>query len=81
MAFLTTIVRLGESFYFQRQEGSFDTRIFDAWLIQTMDLFAQKGPGEYWAIRRHQFNPQFVKFLEAELAANKPKPMYPAASE
>ena len=81
MGFLATIVRLGESFYFQRQEGTFDTRIFDAWLLQTMDLFVQKGPREYWALRSHQFNPEFVRFFEEKLAANKPKPMYPNGSE
>jgi hypothetical protein len=81
MALLATIVRFGESFYFQRQEGSIDSRLFDAWLVQTLDLFAQKGPREYWAIRGHQFNPEFVAFFEAKMAASKPKPMYKPESE
>lgn len=81
LAFLGGLIRTWESFYLQKQQGAFESRIFDAWLIQLLDLFAQPGTLEYWAMRRHQFTPEFVDFLEAKMATNKPKPMYPKKPE
>ena len=76
MSLLGALVRMWESFYLQKQDGTFEPKIFDPWMIQLLDLFAQEGAREYWALRRHQFSPEFVEFFEAELADSAPKPMY-----
>lgn len=76
MCILGSIVRMWESFYLQMQEGTFEPRIFESWMTQLTDLFGQPGVQEYWAMRAHQFTPEFVEFLEVELTANKSKPMY-----
>jgi hypothetical protein len=81
MAVMGSIVRMWESFYLQKQEGTFEPRIFDSWMIQLLDLFAQQGVREYWAIRKHQFTSEFVEFLDERSAANKPKPMYGTESQ
>ena len=77
MAFLASIVRMFESFYFQKMDGSFDDRLFDSWMTQTLDLFGTEGGREYWAFRKHQFNAEFVEFFDQQMATFTPRPMYP----
>ena len=77
MAFLGSIMRMWETFYFQKQGGTFESRIFDSWLVQLVDLFGNDGVREYWAIRRHNFTAEFVEFIDETIATATPKPMHP----
>jgi len=77
MAFLASIMRTFESFFFQKKEGLFDDRLFDAWMVQCIDLFGGKGGREYWELRKHQFSTEFVEYLDQQFANATPNPMYP----
>ena len=80
MAFLASWIRTFESFYFQKKEGSFDTELFDSWMVQTLDFFVKEGPSEYWALRKHQFSTDFVEYFDEQLESFTPKPMYPESA-
>jgi len=80
MAFLASIVRTFESFYFQKKEGSFDAQLFDSWMVQTLDFFVKEGPSEYWALRKHQFSTEFIEYFDEQLESFTPKPMYPESA-
>ena len=77
MAFLALIVRTFETFYFQKKDGSFDRRLFDAWMVQCLDLLASHGSREFWALRKHQFSAEFVEYMGQQIATVTAKPMYP----
>lgn len=79
--YVGAITRMYESFHMQEQAGTFDTQLLESWMNQVIDLYGLPGAREYWEHRKHQFTPEFVEFLEAELATRNPKPMYPTESE
>ena len=81
IAFIGAIMRMYESFHLQRKAGTFDPQLFDSWMNQAIDLFGLQGARDYWEIRRHQFTPEFVEYLEAELANRKPQRMYDEEAE
>ena len=64
-----------EAFYFQRVDGSFDGRLFDSWVTQLQDLFANPGSREYWALRKHQFSAEFVTFMDQAIENATPNSM------
>ena len=76
MALLAAIMRTYETFYFERLEGRFDSRVWEGYEAQMIDLYANVGVQEYWAIRRHQFSSEFDSFLVSRTAAVGAKPMY-----
>ena len=76
MAFLSAIILMWESFFLQKKDEIFESRIFDSRLVQLLDLFGNEGVREYWAIRKHGFTADFVAFLDERIAANEPKTMY-----
>ena len=80
MAYLTAIMRTYETFYFERVEGRFDSRMWDGYSAQLVDLYNNDGVQEYWAIRKHQFSPDFDSYLTSKAAAVEAKPMYGAGS-
>jgi hypothetical protein len=80
MALLASIMRTYETFYFERIEGRFDTRMWDGYEAQMIDLYNNKGVREYWAIRKHQFSREFDSFLTSRTTAVEARPMYRADS-
>jgi len=78
MAFMATLLRTLESFYYQKKEGIFAGEIFDTWMIQYIDLFGHEGVREYWAVRKHQFSAEFVSWFDEQLATLTPTQLYPA---
>jgi len=76
MAFLSAIMLMWESFFLQKQDGTFEAQIFDSWLVHVIDLFGNEGVREYWAIRKHGFTAEFVEFLDEQIATSEPIPMY-----
>ncbi|MFT5501350.1 MAG: hypothetical protein ACI88G_001487 [Woeseiaceae bacterium] len=77
MALMGSITRMWETFFFERRDGRFDSNMYDAWMVQLIDLHGNTGVQEYWSIRKHQFTPEFVTYLDQALAAVAPKDMYP----
>ena len=51
--------------------------MYDAWMVQLIDLHGNVGVKEYWSIRKHQFTPAFVTYLDRILTAVTPMDMYP----
>jgi hypothetical protein len=80
MGWHAATLRTFESFYFQLIDGSFDSRLFDAWIAQWMDLIANQGPREYWELRKHQFSTEFAEYMEQQIANATPKSMYPGSA-
>ena len=76
MALLASIMRTYETFYFERIEGRFDSRMWDGYEAQMIDLYNNVGVREYWAIRKHQFSSDFDSFLVSRTSAVEAKPMY-----
>jgi len=76
MGFLAAIMRTYETFYFERLEGRFDSRMWDGYSAQLFDLYANVGVQEYWEIRKHQFSDEFCAFLNSQSTTVDSKPMY-----
>ena len=77
MALIASITRMWETFYFEKRDGRFESEMYDSWLIQLIDLHGNPGVKEYWSMRKHQFTPDFVEYLDEKLAVIAPKNMYP----
>lgn len=75
--YLGSLFRMWESFFYQKQEGAFDNKIFESWVALLVDTFGNAGVREYWAIRKHQFSDEFVEFVDQQIATTEPRPMYP----
>ena len=73
---LSSISRTLESFYFQERRRQLDARLFEGWFTQYLDLHAYPGVAEYWSMRRHQYSPEFVSYLDARLSGRTGKPLY-----
>lgn len=80
VSYISIVLRMFESFYLQEQDGTFDSRLFGGWSATYFDLFANEGPREVLAIRKHLFNAQFIEFLQNRLASAAPKDMYSKAA-
>ena len=76
MALLGSIMRTYETFYFERMEGRFDSRMWDGYEAQLVDLFNNKGVREYWEMRKHQFSDEFDSFLIGKCSTTEARPMY-----
>ena len=79
VAYVAMILRTFESFYLQEKDGAFDSRLFGPWTLTFVDLFANDGPREVLEIRKHQFNAEFIEFLQDRLAKVAPKDLYSKA--
>lgn len=77
MGFMAAIVRTYETFYFERLEGRFESRMFESWMTQLIDVFDNEGARDYWELRRHNFSPEFATYVEEEVARSSPSRMYP----
>ena len=76
VAVLSAISRTSETFYYQKEKGTLDSRLFEGWFLQYLDLHDNKGARDFWALRRHQYMNDFVQYLDQKLASGSPKPMY-----
>lgn len=76
MALLSAIMRTYETFYFERTEGRFDSKMYDGYLRQLLDLYATEGAQEYWAIRKHQFTDEFGRYLDEQCESYNSRSMY-----
>lgn len=76
VSFIAIVLRMFESYYLQEKDGVFDSRQFRGWSMTYFDLFANEGPREVLEIRKHQFNTQFIEFLEDQRTKVIPKNLY-----
>jgi len=76
MAILSSISRTVESFFFQKDNGALDPRLFEGWFLQYMDLQANPGVAEFWDMRKHQYSAEFVAYLDGRLTNRIAKPLY-----
>ena len=76
MALMAAIFRTYETFYFERTEGRFSSRMWNGYKTQLIDLYDNDGVREYWALRKHQFSDEFGSFLESQSSKGEAKPMY-----
>ena len=56
MVLMAPIFRTYETFYFERTEGRYRSKMWDGYAAQSNDLYNNEGVREYWAIRKHQFS-------------------------
>ena len=75
-SYLNGVMRMFESFYLQKRDGSFDSAVYDSWTVQLVDLFGNSGAQEYWSIRRHTFTQLFANEIEQIRASDESRPMY-----
>lgn len=73
---LSAISRALESFYFQQLKGELDSRLFEGWFIQYLDLHANPGVAEFWGMRKHQYSVEFVEYLDQRLVDRVARPLY-----
>ena len=52
--------------------------MWDGYSAQVVDLYNSPGVQEFWAIRKHQFSPDFDAYLVSQSAAVEARPMYGA---
>jgi hypothetical protein len=76
-AYFTAIMRIYEGFFFQEQDGSFDSRVFKSWMVQLTDIFSSEGLREFWEIRKRYFATEFIEFVETLIASGAARPLYP----
>ena len=77
-SWMHAVMRILESFYYQKKDGTFVAEIFDSWVIQIDDLFGEQGVREFWALRKHQYSAEFVSYFDEQLATVTPTQLYPA---
>lgn len=58
--------------HYQAAQNVFDATFWDGAQNHFADLLASRGFQQYWATRRHHFNPAFQAFTD-DLIANRPK--------
>ena len=75
---LSSISRTVEAFYYQKGKGALDSKLFEGWFLQYLDLHGNKGAREFWALRKHQYTNDFVLYLDQRLASGRPQPLYDA---
>ena len=75
---LSSISRTVEAFYYQKGKGALDSKLFEGWFMQYLDLHGNKGAREFWALRKHQYTNDFVLYLDQRLASGRPQPLYDA---
>jgi len=73
---LSAISRTLESFYFQTLNGGLEKKLFEGWFTQYLDLFANKGAGEFWESRRHQYTKEFVDYVDQKIKLHVARPLY-----
>ncbi len=76
MALLSAITRTYETFYLERAEGRFDSKMYEGYVRQLLDLYATQGAQEFWAIRKHQFTDEFNEYLDEQYESFSPSSMY-----
>ena len=81
VAYLGSLMRMWETFYFERQAGRFVSSIYHAWWIQLIDAFGNPGAKEYWALRKHQFTPEFAEYIDSTVVEVSPRDMYPTNNQ
>ena len=79
MSILSSISRTLESFFFQKQRGELDPKLFEGWFLQYLDLHANPGVKEFWNLRKHQYSKEFVDYLDRRSASRSAKSLYPGA--
>jgi len=68
--------RIWETFWFQWQDGVFDSHTWKGWERQFADLFAYPGIKEVWLIRKHQLSDEYCNWVEQHVAGASSKPLY-----
>ena len=77
MTLMSSIFRTYETFFFEAQEGRFESQMYDGWMSQLKDLLVLKGIQQYWAMRGHHFSNEFVEHINKMSAETAAKPLYP----
>ena len=80
-AILSSISRTLESFFFQKDKGALDPRLFEGWLLQYLDLHANPGVAEFWSMRKHQYSPEFVAYIGERSIGRVALPLYSSSSD
>ena len=77
--FLASIFRTYETFYFEKCEGRFDSKMWEGYTSLFADLMSHRGPREYWELRKHQYSEEFGEVVESEVLQRNSRPLYPPA--
>lgn len=61
----TQLFRLWENAFFQKQQGTLEPTLWEAWRHVMVSYFHQAGVQEWWVARRMAYSSTFRDFLEA----------------
>lgn len=70
-------MRTYQGMHWQWREGGLDDALFASMSAFLKDLAMAPGWQFLWRTRRHQYDPEFQKFMDAEINNASGKPLYP----
>lgn len=70
-------MRTYQGMHWQWKQGGLDDALFASMTALLKDLAVAPGWQFLWRNRRHQYDPDFQKFMDAEITAAGGKPLYP----
>lgn len=79
-AYVTQMLRTFQGMFWQRQRGVLDDGLFVSLETFLEDMVSTPGWQHVWHNRRHQFNPDFQKFVDTISAVHKGVTLYPTAT-
>jgi hypothetical protein len=64
ITFMLSLFRVFEDGYYQWQQGRLEDEAWHSMISPMRDLLEADGPSKVWSLRKHQFRPDFVKYLD-----------------
>lgn len=64
--YLMVAVRSFEDAYFQWREGRIEDGVWRPLLASLLDVKSTEAFARFWALRRHQFRPEFADYVDAQ---------------
>ena len=70
-----------QSSHLQWITGSLNDALWGTYKQAFIDTLQQKGPQEWWALRRHRYDQEFQDYVDEAVTKEVGKPMHPGAME
>jgi len=75
--FMAAVFRTYEAFYLEKEEGRFDTKMWQGYTALFADLLSHEGPPEYWEMRKHQYSDEFAAVVDIDFLRRDRNSFYP----
>jgi len=76
-AYGSKMLRTFQGIHWQWRRGALDDELFDSMATLLEDFSLHPGWQLVWRVRRHQFDVEFQKFMDTQLATGEGRPLYP----